>query len=152
MAVRRTLAVCSVFLAAVALAGCSDPYAGRQEITGAVTLAGQPLKAGTITFFPLDGQGTQSGSGIADGTYKVPRQTGLKPGKYRIEITAGDGKTSVTNPEEAGGPGGSRNIVSVDMVPEDWNTKSKREITVTSAGPNKFDFEIPNVNPRARRR
>jgi hypothetical protein len=152
MAVRRSFIPCvMVFLAAVPLAGCSDPYAGRQEITGAVTLAGQPLKAGTITFFPLEGQGTQSGSGIDNGTYKVPRQNGLKPGKYRIEITAGDGKTPANN-EEAGGPGGSTNIVSVDLVPEDWNTKSKREVTVKPDGSNKIDFDIPNVNPRARRR
>ena len=115
-----------------------------------MTLAGQPIKAGTITFFPMENQGTQSGAAIENGSYTVPKQSGLKPGKYRIEITAGDGKTP--NIEEAGGPGGSTNIVSVDLVPEDWNTKSKREVVVQSKGPNTFNFEIPNVNPRARRR
>jgi len=147
----RVRALCPItFAAALALAGCSDPYAGRQDVAGTVTLAGQPLKNGSITFFPADGQGTQSGAGIDNGAYKIPRQQGLKPGKYRIEITAGDGKTP-TN-EEAGGPGGSTNIVSVDLIPEEWNTKSKKEVTVKAEGGNTFDFDIPNVNPRAKRR
>ena len=133
-----------------ALSGCSDPYAGLSEITGIVKLVGEPLKDGSITFVPQEGQGTQSGAPIVNGAYTVPRKNGLKAGKYLVKITAGDGKTPSN--EEAGNPGGSTNIVSVDQVPEDWNTKSKKEVTVKANEPNKFDFEIPNVNPRARRR
>jgi len=148
---RRTLLLGPlVVLTAAVAAGCSDQYGGRTEVTGTVKLAGQPLKNGSISFIPLEQQGTQSGAGITDGEYKVPRQYGLKPGKYLVQITAGDGKTP-TN-EEAGAPGGSTNIVSVDLVPEDWNTKSKKEVTVEPNKTNKLDFEIPNVNPRARRR
>jgi len=115
-----------------------------------VTIAGDPIKAGSITFFPLENQGTQGGIAIANGEYKIPRQGGLKPGKYRVEITAGDGKTP-TN-EEAGGPGGSTNIVSVDLVPDDWSAKSKHEVVVKAGEKNTFDFAIPNYNPRAKRR
>jgi hypothetical protein len=148
MVFRRSVALFAVIVTCAV--GCSDPYAGRQGVSGKVTLAGQPLKAGSITFFPMENQGTQSGAGIENGAYTVPRQSGLKPGKYRIEITAGDGRTPSN--EEAGNPGGSTNIVSVDLVPEDWNTKSKKEVEVKATGPNTFDFEIPNLNPRARRR
>jgi hypothetical protein len=133
-----------------ALGGCSDPHAGLSEITGVVKLVGEPLKDGSISFVPQEGQGTQSGAPIVNGAYTVPRKNGLKAGKYLVKITAGDGRTPSN--EEAGNPGGSTNIVSVDQVPEDWNTKSKKEVTVKANEPNKFDFDIPNVNPRARRR
>src|SRR5262249_51904441 len=91
---RRALLIGPVVpLLAAALAGCSDPYAGKMEVTGAVKLAGQPLKDGSIIFEPLDGQGTQSGAAITNGEYKIPRPNGLKPGKYLVKITAGDAKT-----------------------------------------------------------
>src|SRR5262249_36311825 len=110
-------------------------------------------------FAPLDGQDTQSGAGIVKGQYKVPRQNGLKPGKYLVRLTAGDGQTPAnpeirlpTNNDEAAGPGGFRNIVSLDLIPEDWNTNSKHQVEVKSSGVNKFDFDIPNVNTPKKRR
>lgn len=145
---QRTL-VLFLIVSLAAAAGCSDRYGGRMEVSGTVTLEGQPLKDGSITFVPLDKQETQSGSGVVNGAYTVPRKNGLKPGKYRVEITSGDGKTPASE-EEIAGPS-STNIVSVDRVPEDWNTKSKQQVEVTSSGPNKFDFPIPKANPKAKR-
>jgi hypothetical protein len=136
-----------VFLAALLPAGCSDPYAGRMEVSGAVKLKGEPLKDGSITFVPLDGQGTQSGAPIENGVYKVPRKSGLKPGKYLVQITSGDGKTPAAG-DEAAAPGGSTNIVSLDRIPEDWNVRSKQQVEVRAKGPNTFNFDIPNVNTK----
>src|SRR5438552_5090261 len=103
---RRTFFFCSlVSIVAAVLAGCSDPYAGRMEVSGEVKLQGQPLKEGSILFEPLGGQGTQSGSSITNGKYTIPRQSGLKPGKYLVRLTAGDGKTPAAT-EEAAAPGG----------------------------------------------
>jgi hypothetical protein len=151
MAFRRTLWLGPVvFALAAASAGCSDPYPGLNEVSGTVTLQGQPLKSGTISFVPLDNQGSQSGTTIENGAYLIPRKAGLKAGKYLVQITSGDGQTPA-NEETAGAPGGSTNIVSVDLIPEDWNTKSKQQVEV-KAGANKHDFAIPNANPRARRR
>jgi hypothetical protein len=133
--------------AAVLAAGCSDGAGGRKEITGAVTLVGQPLDDGMIVFKPAAGQDTQGGVQIVKGEYKVPSKQGLKPGKYIVQITSGDGGTPVNLPEDAS-PGPSKNFVSVDRVPEDWNVKSTHEVEVTADGPNKFDFEIPKLNPK----
>jgi hypothetical protein len=116
------------------------------EITGAVKLVGQPIQDGSVVFKPLDKQDTQEGAQIVNGQYKIPRQQGLKPGKYQVQISSGDGKTPVNLDTDAA-PGPSANITSVDRVPADWNIRSKQEITVKSSGPNKFDFEIPNYNP-----
>jgi hypothetical protein len=118
------------------------------EVSGAVTLQGKPLEKGVIRFAPLDKQDTESGAPIANGAYKIPRKSGLKPGKYLVQITSGDGKTP--NDEEAGNPGGSTNIVSLDLIPEDWNTRSTQQVEVKSSGGNKLDFAIPNINKRKR--
>ena len=125
---------------ALSVVGCSDPLAGRYELSGKVTLPSGPIKDGTIMFEPLDKQDTKGFSQILNGTYKIPREAGLKVGKYRVRISAGDGKTPANG--EAGGPGGSTNIVSKDMVPASWNALSTKEIEIKAAGPNTFDFDI----------
>src|SRR5947208_1033001 len=73
------------------LAGCSGDPQNRQEITGEVTLTGQPIEDGIITFSPVDGQQTGDGASIIKGKYKIPREKGLSPGKYRVSIIAGNG-------------------------------------------------------------
>jgi hypothetical protein len=155
MVSQRALVFCSIIsLVAAALVGCSEPYAGRMEVTGAVKLQGRALKDGSILFVPLDKQDTQEGSQILDGEYKIPRQKGLKPGKYLVRVTAGDGvtparqsargkKTVENEPAALPGPGGSRNIVSMDLIPDEWNARSKQQVEIKSNGANRFDFDIP---------
>src|SRR5262245_26261288 len=140
-------------LAAFLLPGCGDQYAGRKAVSGKVTIKGEALKAGSIQFVPLENQGTQSGAGIKDGVYEIDRKGGLKPGKYLVRITAGDGVTLYNPPEaEAAGPGGNTNIVSFDIIPDDYGSNSKQQIEVTDSGDNKFDFAIPNAKtPPAKR-
>jgi hypothetical protein len=114
------------------------------EVSGTVTLKGQPIKDGAIVMFePLENQGTAGNATVAGGAFTIPRATGLKPGKYLIRVTAGDGKTPVNlvNPDEPPGPGGS-NIISKELVPATWNVNSREERTVTKDGPNKFNFDI----------
>jgi hypothetical protein len=110
-------------MVAAIVAGCSDPYVGRKEVSGTVTLQGQPIKDGSIIFYPLDSKETQGGAQIIQGEYKMAGQNGLKPGKYLIRLTAGDGKTRAAG-EQIAAPGGSTNIVSMDLIPEDWCAKS----------------------------
>jgi hypothetical protein len=151
---------CIFLLMAVAWAGCSDPYGGRMEVTGSVTLEGQPLKDGLIMFSPLDQQDTPSGASIVNGKYDIPRQNGLKPGKYLVRLTSGDGKTIARGArqdknapkEQAAAPGGSTNIVSLDRIPEEWNVRSKQEREVKANGVNRFDFDIPSANTSRRNR
>lgn len=140
--------------AILAMVGCGGGSGGKLEVSGKVTLEGQPLKDGSIMFVPLDKEGTQGAGAIDSGNYKIPSKHGLKPGKYLVQITSGDGVTRADGGgnEEAGGPGGSTNIVSVDRVPEDWNVSSKQQVEVKSSGKNVFDFAIPNANPKAKKR
>jgi hypothetical protein len=142
---RSRVATLALILAVFA-AGCTDQYAGRLPVSGTVTLEGQPLKEGSIQLLPLENQDTQTGSAIVDGKFTIEKRDGLKPGKYMVRITSGDGVTPAnSNEEEAAGPGGSTNIVSVDRIPADWSDQSKQQIEIKAAGDNVFKFEIPKA-------
>jgi hypothetical protein len=130
----------------VLAAGCSDSNDGRLPISGKVKLHGQPIADGAIVLFePLEKQDSAGSVTVSGGEYEIPRVVGLKPGKYLVRVTAGDGKTAV-NPVDSGqppGPTGGRNIISKELIPPDWNVNSQQKVTVTKGGPNKFDFDIP---------
>lgn len=115
------------------------------EVTGTVKLKGIPVKDGTISFDPLDGQDTRATAMIVAGEYSIPKPSGLRPGNYLVRVSAGDQKTPV-NPVDADhppGPGGGANIISKELIPADWNAKSKQERTVNKDGPNRIDLAIP---------
>lgn len=134
-------------------AGCSDPYEGRMAISGTITLEGQPLADGAIIFEPAGGQGTTSGASITNGKYTIERKDGLKPGKYTVRITSGDGTTpNDLSEEEAASPGGSTNIVSVDRIPPEYNEKSTQSVDVLADGDNVFDYAIPKAREVRKRR
>ncbi len=121
--------------------GCGDRFDGRVEVNGTVTLKGQSITDATVSFSPLEGQSTQAQVMVTDGKYRIERQTGLKPGKYLIRVSKGDGKTVYLGDQPPGPT--NTNIISKELVPDDWNVNSKQERTVTKDSPNTFDFSIP---------
>lgn len=125
--------------------GCSDKDGGRMEVTGSVKYKTGPIKDGTISFEPLEGQPTRATALVVAGEFTIPRPSGLVPGRYLIRVSAGDGKTAVNpiDPDQPPGPGGGTNIISKELIPADWNVNSKQERTVAKGGPNRFEFEIP---------
>src|SRR5438309_824557 len=69
------------------LAGCSG--GNRAEVSGSVSLNGQPIEEGSINFIPVEGNtGPGAGGVIKDGRYHIPKHLGVKPGKNRVEIRA----------------------------------------------------------------
>jgi hypothetical protein len=145
---KRIAAFAFAAIYGLAVVGCGDSSDGREDVSGTVKLKGQPIKDGAIVMFePLENQGTATNVAVTGGTFTIPRATGLRPGRYLVRVTAGDGKTPVnpTNPDEPPGPGGPKgtNIISKELVPRDWNVNSKQEVAVKKGGPNKFDFDIP---------
>ncbi len=81
------LAACAAILLPFAL-GCGGG-GDRVEVGGAVTLDGQPLESGAISFVPLAGtQGPSAGAEIKQGRYAIDAEGGPVPGKYRVDIIA----------------------------------------------------------------
>jgi hypothetical protein len=76
--------------------GCG---AGKKAtLTGRVTLGGQPVESGFITFFPEDNQGTAVTGEIVQGEYKIED---LVPGKKRIYVALTDqGESIAPDPSE----------------------------------------------------
>src|SRR5947209_5049104 len=74
----------------IPLAGCGEENK-RQEILGEVQLKGQPVEEGVIQFVPLENQPTGDGASIVNGHYKIVKDKGLAPGKYRVCLYAGNG-------------------------------------------------------------
>jgi len=131
-----------------ALAGCSDGLGLRQEVSGKVTLKGEPIQEGVIAFEPLDNPGvteeaTGSGDVIRNGAYHLPVEHGLLPGRYRVRITSGDGATPANSDEPPGPSTGKSNIVSKDRVPPEYNVNTRQEVEVKVGEKNQFDFHIP---------
>src|SRR4051812_47091603 len=120
MSYMRPMLLTTIFCFGVLYVGCGPAAGGRQPISGTIKLKGQALDQGQIMFLPLSGEGTtQEGAPIANGQYKIDRQHGLMPGKYRVSITAGDGRTRADAPDQAPGPTGA-NIISKDRIAPEY--------------------------------
>src|SRR5688572_25848322 len=71
-----------------ALLGCSGGDLGA-EVSGAVTMEGQPIGPGVVIFAPVGaGHNPATGAVQTDGSYflKTSRASGLRPGKYQVAV------------------------------------------------------------------
>ena len=127
-------------LALAALGGCGDSQ-NRSEVTGRVTLRGQPVDDGIIQFAPLDGQQTGDGAQIVQGQYRIPKDKGLAPGRYKVSIYAGDGRSGAGDASPDSPHAGSR--PGKERVPPEYNESSTLVREVTAGGPNELNFDIP---------
>src|SRR3954470_20739040 len=72
----------------IAAAGCGGASDGlpRESISGKVTLDGQPLATGKITFVPIGFEGPPAGAPVEGGSYSIARQEGPIPGTYSVSV------------------------------------------------------------------
>ena len=127
--------------------GCKDPYAGRHNISGKITLNGVPLDTGTILFTPkdivTDADVTSAQAAIKNGEYSVTAGLGLLAGEYKVIIQSQkyvDVKTGEVLPGKTEDPG---SYVLKDFIPEKYGTNSEITFTVENKkGPKTFDFDI----------
>src|SRR3982750_3330474 len=75
LSVQALLAICLL------TAGCSD---GKSSVTGSVTLDGQPISQGAITFVKQGSVLTREGAVITGGAFHAT----LPPGEYKVELNA----------------------------------------------------------------
>ena len=68
-------------------AGCGTSKRGA--VTGKVTLNGEPLQVGQLSFVPVDPSlGPSAGATIINGEYKIDAAKGPLAGEYRVQINA----------------------------------------------------------------
>src|SRR5258708_4462511 len=83
----RFLAKVLVGFMCVIVAGCGGrEYTGERRfpLSGKVTVDGQPMQMGVVSFIPQDASGRVSGGPVKDGTYSVPEAKGPTAGKYQV--------------------------------------------------------------------
>ncbi len=125
-------------VAAALLSGCSSS-SGEVEVTGTVTLNGQPVGTGNealIRFVPTDPKG-KPGDGFVDkGAYTVR----VPPGVYKVEVTWNRPTGRKVARAGVKGPGSEQDEV-VAEIPAKYNTATTLTADV-SAGNAKHDFPL----------
>ncbi|MBN2292644.1 MAG: hypothetical protein JXM70_09475 [Pirellulales bacterium] len=115
------------------LAGCGSN--SRHALHGTVTLDGQAVKTGTISFLPSAGtSGNSSGSEIKDGKYSIPAEMGLQPGKYRVTINARIATGRQIRDPQIG-------KLFDEMRPASYKQMGKLTVTIPAEG-NEASFEL----------
>lgn len=119
-------------------AGCEKP-SNLIPVTGKVTLEGQPLVHGTVSYRPQGDLTSPQATGPLDkeGTYRLytDGQPGAPAGRYRVVVFAYDQPTS--GPGHRGLP---RSVIS-DRYHREETTPLEREVR-TDAPPSAYDLEL----------
>jgi hypothetical protein len=148
---KETLLTLALTVGVTSLAGCGS--AGDQpelgQVTGTITLDGQPLKGIAVVFYPDNGRPAR-GSTNAEGKYELRyiRDTkGTKIGHNRVEVAPNEegeddfpdaqGEEATVKPKAKGGK---------PQIPARYNSKSELEADV-KPGENVFDFKLESAAP-----
>src|SRR5262245_25830295 len=130
---RRAVAAV-VAVALTTLAGCGPI---QVTVSGDVSYEGQPVDDGSVLFVP-DGGGadaTQVGASIHDGKYTIDEGRGLRPGKYKVQITW----MKKTGKKFQGADGVEDEKVQV--LPPKYNTETTQTAEV-KRGSNTINFQL----------
>ncbi|TWT86660.1 hypothetical protein Mal64_34890 [Pseudobythopirellula maris] len=131
-----------VALLALMTAGCGGPY--DATVYGAVTLDGQPLPSGTVSFFPTS-DGPTAYSRIDDsGMYQIRtgREKGLPPGEYAVTVVARE-KPTVDQSNSGGPPPAGRML-----TPQRYRNRDQSGLVYTvEPGANQIDLELTSQPP-----
>lgn len=144
----RCLAAGVCLLAVCSGVGCSRaPGPQRVPIRGAVLFNNQMLKAGRITFIPIDGsKGPTAVATVTDGFYDFKPTNGPVVGKNKVQIEsiidpgfaiddeAAYAKAAV---EKAGAP-----VLPQQPIPSEFNQRSTLVVEVSPDGEKKLDFSL----------
>jgi hypothetical protein len=136
-------------LLAMIATGCGETDGlPREAISGVITLDQNPLPSGLISFMPDGPDVATQGAGIVkDGSYSIPRDQGLVPGKYKVSITSG-GDASGKPKDFANNAPGMPPAPPKDLIPAIYNSKTTLSATVAAGSKNEIGFELQSASKR----
>lgn len=111
--------------------GCNQ----STTVSGQVTLNGEPVQKGSISFRPIDGLGKSCGSMIEDGRYFVDDAS---PGRRVAVVTAVDTEKLARTREDFLKPRRQAEMVDIISPSDEGNSQS----VVISKGAQTLDFAI----------
>lgn len=123
--------------------GCGGESDGRISVHGGVTLDGEPVPSGSISFLPAAGTSGPSATGrIENGTYEIPARLGPTAGEYTATIQLQDFSAAgiPTQPGQLAQPGrpvepgrpGANFLKGLHRVP----------VKIQPGQPNEIDFPL----------
>lgn len=126
----RTLPIASLIFAV----GCGGQDPNRGEVSGIVTINGQPAATGAVAFSPVDGQSPTSGGKIVDGKYTVQASTGTSRVAIRVPKIVGQRKLYNT-------PDSPVQPLMEETLPAEYNDRTTLTLEV-KPGDNEHNFEL----------
>ena len=129
----------AAFFGLAILAGCESPAPPTPvvEVEGAIAYDGQSVTSGVIAFVPIDGNVAAShGGAVQNGRYHISPETGLKPGKYRVEIRW----AKPTGEKVEAGYGQSPDVYA-EAIPAKYHAHSELTAELVE-GVNAVDFKL----------
>ena len=142
----RILVLSCLLMLVAFMSGCKKNVNpdGRLDVSGKITMNGQPIRgSATVRFDPVGDDKMAGGSARIDGkgNYLLTGQDGIKPGKYIVRISAVDTFDKTTNTwRTAETPEGREYAVRV--VPRDFNDNSTLEFDAADGKKNVFNYDI----------
>jgi hypothetical protein len=128
-----------LIMMALALSGCGTR--SGEEISGTVTLDGEPLSHGYVRLLPLGvARGETIIAEVQDGRFHVGREQGPLPGQHRVEISA-PGAITQRIPALPPAPAGTMIEVTREGLPPDFNTNSTLTCDI-KPGVNELSFHL----------
>lgn len=124
--------LCVLFLSL----GCSNEPK-RYRLYGTVSYKGNPVKIGTISFFPEGSTAPGGGGAINEGKYDIPAAAGLLAGKYKVSISA-----PTTKGAEAGGDAPGMSGETKETLPAKYNSATTLTVEVGPGKPEEVPFNL----------
>ena len=121
-------------IALLGLAGCNREPA-KSRITGEVTLDGDTVDEGNISFVPADGVGPTAGERIENGSYSVEVPPGLKKVSINAPEVVGQRKAYESDPNSP--------MIEIvrERIPIKYNAQTELQYTVPAGSATK-NFEL----------
>jgi hypothetical protein len=134
--VTRLGAVSGACLLALALmvSGCGESGPPMGEVTGTVTVAGEPASTGSIAFFPTDGKSATAGAPIEGGRYTAQVPLGESKVEIRVSKTVGHKKLYDT-------PDSPTKAIMEETLPAKYNDQTELTINV-ELGVNEQNYDL----------
>jgi hypothetical protein len=126
--------------------GCSRSGPERASIAGTITINGEAVPIGTITFSPWRGtRGPRSSTQILNGQYAIDSERGPLVGEMQVRLSVPVLKPGQTVPDKKMDI--SRLLAEADeRLPKEFHQDSQIGCTVKS-GDNRFDYDI-QIKPK----
>lgn len=128
--------------AAVLSIGCGGENADgiqRVAVSGEVTLDGQPLESGYVSFIPKS-DGPSAGGEILSGSYSISKALGPAAGEYRVEVRSMV-PTGRKIPNYDGADGEMMEEL-YDQIPPKYNTETQLVVEIKSGSANTHDLKM----------